>query len=156
VSPDRLLCPSTDAAAPGAVVLGVILGTAEEPRLHPLERPVPVDDTILASTAPLPPTQVLRLAAVCGQDACRHFGGGGCSLAAKVVRMLPEVADALPYCRIRNRCVWFAQEGAAACVRCPQVVTHAVDPPPAMARAADPLVPVPKQSPEKGPKHDLR
>ena len=76
MSRDPLLCPSAAADAPDAVVVGVVLGSADEPRLHPLEHPVPVDDAILASTAPLPPTQVLRLAAACRQDRCRHFANG--------------------------------------------------------------------------------
>jgi hypothetical protein len=137
------LCPSAEADSPDAVVLGVMLGSADEPRLRPLEHPVPVTDEILATTAPLPPTRVLRLAATCQEDTCRHFAEGRCAFGAKLVRLLPPVTATLPYCRIRNRCRWFAEEGPAACFRCPQVVTEAVDPSPPMAAAADPLNPVP-------------
>jgi len=37
--------------------------------------------------------------------------------------MLPEVVDSLPVCTIRPQCRWFRQEGRAACLRCPQIVT---------------------------------
>jgi hypothetical protein len=141
VSPDPLLCPSASADAEDAVVLGVILGLVDEPRLHPLERPVRVNEAIRQATAPLPPTRVLRLAAVCQRHECRHFSDDRCAFAAKAVRLLPEVAESLPFCTIRGRCRWFAQEGSAACLRCPQVVTHVANPRPPMARAADPLVP---------------
>jgi len=41
--------------------------------------------------------------------------------------MLPEVVDHLPACNIRPDCRWFRQEGRAACVRCPQIVTGTHD-----------------------------
>jgi len=33
------------------------------------------------------------------------------------------VVSELPSCQIRDTCRWFAEEGGAACLRCPQVVT---------------------------------
>ena len=149
-----LLCPSANADGPEAAVIGVVLGSADEPRVRPLERPVPVTDEILNSTAPLPPTRVLRIAAVCQQHECRHFSDGQCNFAAKVVRLLPEVTDTLPPCKVRSRCRWFAQEGPSACLRCPQVVTQAVNPSPPMALAANPLVPVPPAQPEEPTDHE--
>lgn len=139
-----LLCPSASADGEEAAVIGVVLGSADEPRVLPLERPVAVTDEILNSTAPLPPTRVLRIAAVCQQQECRHFSGDRCNFAAKVVRLLPEVTDTLPSCGVRGRCRWFAQEGPSACLRCPQVVTQDVNPSPPMALAANPLVPAPR------------
>ena len=44
-----LLCPSANADGPEAAVIGVVLGSADEPRVRPLERPVPVTDEILHS-----------------------------------------------------------------------------------------------------------
>lgn len=143
-----LLCPSARADAPDAMVIGVVSGPVGEPRVWPLEHPVPVTEAILDSTAPLPATRVLRISAACLQEECRHFAGNQCAFAAKVVRLLPEVTDALPACGVRSRCRWFAQEGAAACLRCPQVVTQDVNPSPPMALAADPLVPVPLECQE--------
>jgi len=37
--------------------------------------------------------------------------------------MLEPAADKLPPCVIRPTCRWYKQEGAAACHRCPQIVT---------------------------------
>jgi hypothetical protein len=138
-----LLCPSADVTSPDAHVIGVVLGSPQEPRVSPLRRPVPITDEIVARTAPLPPTRILRIAAACREDSCRHFSDGQCAFAAKVVRMLPAVADALPHCVIRAECRWFAQEGRPACLRCPQVVTENPDLSPPMALAGNPLVPVP-------------
>lgn len=137
------LCPSGDADSPDAAVIGVVLGSATEPRVTPLERPIPVTDEIIASTGPLPPTRVLRIAASCQEERCRHFADNRCAFAAKVVRMLPAVTNTLPPCPIRARCRWFAEEKAAACLRCPQVVRESTDLSPEMARAGNPLVPVP-------------
>jgi hypothetical protein len=36
---------------------------------------------------------------------------------------LPEVVDILPACQVRRSCRWYAEQGGAACRRCPQVVT---------------------------------
>jgi hypothetical protein len=41
--------------------------------------------------------------------------------------MLPPVVDSLPPCVIRKECRWFAQEGAAACMRCPEITTVSYD-----------------------------
>jgi hypothetical protein len=37
------------------------------------------------------------------------------------------VVDSLPPCTIRKECRWFAQEGAAACMRCPEITTVSYD-----------------------------
>jgi hypothetical protein len=44
-------------------------------------------------------------------------------LAVRIVARLPEVVSSLPPCNIRRTCRWFAQEGGAACRRCPQIST---------------------------------
>jgi hypothetical protein len=137
------LCPSADVDSRDAVVIGVVLGSATAPRVKPLERPVPVSDAIIASTAPLPPTRILRIAAACQDEGCRHFADDRCAFAAKVVRMLPTVTDTLPPCAIRARCRWFAEERAAACLRCPQVVRENPALSRGMAMAGNPLAPVP-------------
>ena len=72
------------------------------------------DDQIITSTAPLPPTRILRIAATCQEESCRHFSEGRCAFAAKLVRMVPEATDALPACTIRARCRWFAEQGRTA------------------------------------------
>jgi hypothetical protein len=77
--------------------------------------------------APLKPTEVFRLAATCAEHKCPHFDGADCRLATRVAKMLPPVVDSLPPCVIRKECRWFSQEGAAACMRCPQVTTLSYD-----------------------------
>jgi len=98
---------------------------------------VPITDDLLGLTAPVDPTEVLRIAAPC-QEACCHFDGKDCRLVARLVQILPAVNDALPACRIRPDCRWFLQEGRVACQRCPQVVTCVLNPSEEMSRAAMP------------------
>jgi hypothetical protein len=66
---------------------------------------------------------VFRLSARREEKKCTHFEGHACQLAVRIAKMLPEVVDYLPACNIRPDCRWFRQEGRAACVRCPQIVT---------------------------------
>ena len=54
-----------------------------------------------------------------------HFANHACSLAARIATMLDPVVSGLPRCAIRPTCRWFREQGRAACVRCPQVVTEA-------------------------------
>ena len=77
----------------------------------------------LELAAPLDVSQVFRLSARCEEKKCTHFDGIDCQLAVRIAKMLPEVVDHLPACNIRPDCRWFRQEGRAACVRCPQIVT---------------------------------
>lgn len=134
-----VLCPSAQPEMAGSVAFGVVAGTAEQPRIAWIERPIPVTPDLLALTGPLPPTQVLRIAAPCQESACCHFDGTDCRLATRLVQLMPAVVDNLPACRIRPDCRWFLQEGRAACMRCPQVVTYSVDPTPELSLAATPL-----------------
>ena len=122
----------------GSMAFGVIGGTAENPRVQWIEKPVPVTDELMALTAPVPPAQVLRITAPCQEQACCHFDGTDCRLATKLVQLLPAVADSLPPCQIRADCRWFVQEGRAACYRCPQIVTFSVNPTQELSLAATP------------------
>lgn len=115
-------CPSAQPSADG-VVIGVVTGTAETPRIGYLKEPQPVTDQILALTAPVAPAQVFRMAAPCMGDGCKHFSEGDCSLVKRIVASFDPVVQGLPPCRIRPTCRWFQQEGRKACLRCPQVVT---------------------------------
>jgi hypothetical protein len=122
-----LLCPSAQPEMEDARVLGVLGGTPEAPALTYLNDRLGVTDELLASTAPVKPTQVLRFAARCQEKACCHFDGRNCNLATRIVQILPPVTEALPACLIRPECRWYQQEGKAACMRCPQVVTETYD-----------------------------
>ena len=80
--------------------------------------------------------EVFRFAAHCEENKCRHFDGSHCQLATRIVQILPAVTDGLPPCLIRAECRWFQQEGKAACMRCPQVVTESYEPDEDFKRAA--------------------
>lgn len=132
------LCPSAVPAQEDSVIIGVVGGTVEEPRVAYLVEPQPVTGEILALAAPAAPTEILRFAASCAEDACKHFDGSSCRLATRVVRVLPTVVDRLPACHIRSRCRWWRQEGKAACMRCPQIVTDSHTDSPELAQVAFP------------------
>jgi hypothetical protein len=51
---------------------------------------------------------------------------------------LPEAVEDLPACRIRPACRWWLQEGKAACLRCPLIVTETANPTEQLRHAADP------------------
>ncbi|PYX88836.1 MAG: nitrogen fixation protein [Acidobacteria bacterium] len=131
-----LLCPSAQPDMEGARVLGVISGSAEQSQVAYLNSNVPVTAGLLAAAAPLKPTEVFRFAAHCEENKCRHFDGSHCQLATRIVQILPAVTDGLPPCLIRAECRWFQQEGKAACMRCPQVVTESYEPDEDFKRAA--------------------
>jgi len=104
-------------------VLGVVRRDGPSPMLEYLREPLSATPEVLAMAAPLKATEVFRLAATCAEHKCPHFDGADCRLAARVVRILPTVVDTLPPCIIRQQCRWYAQEGGAACKRCPEITT---------------------------------
>jgi uncharacterized paraquat-inducible protein A len=57
----------------------------------------------------------------------------------RIVEQLPTVTEALPPCAIRRDCRWWQQEGKAACMRCPQVVTDNYNASEQMRQAAAPV-----------------
>jgi hypothetical protein len=121
------LCPSAQPGMDRAMVLGVVQQDGPRPVVEYLNARVPATPEILALAAPLKPTEVFRLAATCAEHKCPHFDGADCRLATRVAKMLPPVVDSLPPCTIRKECRWFAQEGAAACMRCPEITTISYD-----------------------------
>src|SRR6266571_2488886 len=123
-----LLCPSAQPEMVGSRVLGVVGGTIDAPQLSYVNELLPVTEQLLTRTAPMKPTEVLRFAASCEEKACRHFNDAHCCLATRIVQILPAVTESLPACVIRPECRWYQQEGRAACLRCPQIVTLAYKP----------------------------
>jgi len=93
-----------------------------------LNQHLPVTEETLALAGPAPPTRVFRFAASCEEKKCMHFDGRDCRLAVRIVQILPAVVERLPPCIVRASCRWHAQEGGAACLRCPQIVTLNTDP----------------------------
>jgi hypothetical protein len=131
-------CPSAQPYMDGAVVLGVVGGTSEEPPVAYLNTPQPVTEEILALAEGIEATEVIRFAAPCAASACQHFDGAKCKLATRVVNLLPMAVDRLPPCHLRPKCRWWRQEGRAACMRCPIIVTQAVGPSELIVKTADP------------------
>jgi hypothetical protein len=121
-------------------VFAVIEGTAEQPAATYLQRTAPFTPALDALVAPVQANEAYRLAAPCAADRCRHFDGAGqqCRLVQKTVRLAQVVVRKLPRCAIRTSCRWWHQEGSAACLRCPQVVTLNYAASEAMRWAADP------------------
>jgi hypothetical protein len=134
----RTLCPSAQPDWEGSVAIGVMGGTADRPHMAHLAAPQPVTDELLALSGPVTPTEVLRFAAPCLCGGCVHFASAKCRLAERIVKLLPVVADNLNACAIRPYCRWWQQEGRAACVRCPQVVTDNYNPSEIARQAAEP------------------
>ncbi len=122
------LCPSARPEPGESLVFGVISGTPEKPQVAYLKQPQPITDELIAKVSPVTPAEVFRTAATCIQSGCQHFNGKDCRLAMRVVEKMPAVAEELPPCSIRRDCRWWQQEGKAACMRCPQVITDNYNP----------------------------
>lgn len=131
-----LCCPSAQPDMPGAVVHGVV-DTASG-KVAYLETPQPVTPDLLAMTAPLQPTEVLRFSAACAEDSCRHYTGSCCSLVQRLVQIVPAPAAELPACSVRRTCRWFVEQGKSACFRCSEIVTDGYDRNPLLAEASQP------------------
>jgi hypothetical protein len=116
------LCPSAQPDMADARVFGLLDGSADEPRIAYLKAEVAVDLANIPFGS-LQPTEVFRFAARCEQHQCAHYDGSRCTLAKRIVQSLPPVVDTLAQCSIRPSCRWYAEQGRAACYRCPQVVT---------------------------------
>jgi hypothetical protein len=117
------LCPSARPEWQDSVVFGVVSGTVKDPRVAYLKQPQPITDELIAQASPVTPTEIFRTAAPCAAKACKHFDGKDCRLAVRIVDKLPAVVEELSPCSIRKNCRWWQQEGKAACMRCPQVIT---------------------------------
>ena len=131
------MCPSADAGMSGSVIFGIVIGTPAEPHVVHLDRVKPIPAELLVD-APVKPSEIFRIAATCIEGGCQHFDGTNCRLTSRIVAGLPAVSERIPACVIRATCRWWYQEGAAACLRCQQVVRdnyiasdeliHAIDP----------------------------
>jgi hypothetical protein len=119
----RFTCPSAQPDMHEARIFGVLSGTAEEPRVAYLKQEAVIPADQRPDTGDLDPVEAFRFAARCEESRCGQFADGRCSLGRRLVEGLDPVVDALPPCTIRPSCRWHAEEGGAACLRCPQVVT---------------------------------
>jgi hypothetical protein len=128
------LCPSAPGHPGESVLIGVVTGTPDEPRVTPTNAPLEVTKELLALAEPVSPSEVFRFASTCRSESCTHFQNGRCQLADRAVTVLPEVVEHLPRCPIRSQCRWYAQQGGSICRRCPQIVTEQVAPSAAMLK----------------------
>lgn len=134
----RKLCPSAQPEMPNSKVFGVVEGTVEHRRVAYVDRTVPVTSQILILTEPLKPTEIFRFAAPCAQGSCHHFRSSQCQLATRTAHGTEAVVIKIPACAIREDCLWWYQEGKAACLRCPQVITALENPTDEQRRVANP------------------
>ncbi|MEU0275562.1 hypothetical protein [Streptomyces sp. NPDC006307] len=134
---EALLCPSSPPHLGESVLIGVVSGTPEEPRVIPTERAIPVTQDIVDLARPVSPGEVFRFASRCRTAACIHFKNATCHIAARSTVLLDEVTGKLPYCAIRAQCRWFHQEGSDVCRRCPQIVTKQYAPSPEALKIVD-------------------
>ena len=141
-TPRQILCPSAQPEWQGSQVIGVVGGTADAPHVRYLTEAQPVTPEVLEMAKPVRPAEVFRFSSPCIHGACPHYAGeeAKCKIAEKVVRWAPAVVDRLPACTIRASCRWWHQEGRAACMRCPQVVTETYDTAEVVRKTADPAV----------------
>jgi hypothetical protein len=130
------LCPSARPDMDGARVFGLVLSTPEMARTAYLDDVRLTTPEMLTLAGPVQPNEIFRIAAPCDGHACQHFDGAKCQLAQRIVQILPAVADNPPPCHIRTECLWWKQEGRAACVRCPQIQHEIATPSTEMVIAA--------------------
>ncbi|MBD2774171.1 nitrogen fixation protein [Iningainema tapete] len=133
-------CPSARSESENSTVFGIIAGTVDEPRVNYLDKTVPVTDELISLCTSVTPTEVFRMASPCVGNGCLHFDGTHCRLATRITQQLPTVVEELPPCRIRQNCRWWQQEGKAACMRCPQIMTDNYNPSELMRQVTTPTV----------------
>lgn len=134
-----ILCPSAPPESAEAKVIGVVARPDGPEKIRWVEKPVKVTPELLDAASPASPSSIMRIAGKCSSNECVHFDGQDCGLATRLVQALDPVVAKPPPCNIRADCRWFAQEGVAACFRCPQVVTEVVEPDKRLADAARPV-----------------
>ena len=118
------LCPSTNAEN-AIQVIGVVQRVDDQHcgTVAYAAGPVAFTNELRAVTAPVDAAEVLRLAGPCAEQRCAHYANDRCSLGERAVSELPPVVQRAPRCSIRSHCRWYAEQGIAACLRCPGIVT---------------------------------
>ncbi|MDK2123983.1 nitrogen fixation protein [Parachitinimonas caeni] len=126
MSDKPLMCPSSPWETPNAKVFGVVAGTVETPEVHYLKETLDATPELAAKLNGENPGEVFRVAAPCGKSSCQHHDGTAhkCTLVSRIVGTVPIMFVGRAPCAIRSTCLWWAQEGAEACKRCPKVITN--------------------------------
>lgn len=114
-------CPSGDAHAPEAVVLGVRSG--EGGKVVYLADPLPASEALGMVPDGVEPRRLLRFASHCTTD-CVNRRGGDCTLVERIQATPAVESAAVPRCHLRTQCQWWSQTGVEACRRCPAVSTR--------------------------------
>jgi hypothetical protein len=128
VKPAALDCPSAATSSQDAEIFGVVGGSVDAPRVHYLEKPVPVTTELLENLGEARAGEVLRIRGRCAQGGCVHYADHCCTLGRKIAELPHQGPAKLPPCAIRSTCRWFAEQGKSACQRCPSIVTEIVAP----------------------------
>jgi len=134
-----LICPSAQPDLAHSRIYGVIGGSSASVEVVYLSEELPVTPELIAMCAPVSPTEVFRFAAPCQGNRCQHFDGADCTLVNNLVQISHGPTQDLKECPIRTSCRWFAQQGAAACARCTEIVTTYYNPPTDLDHAAVPF-----------------
>ena len=118
------LCPSTNIDN-ATQVIGVVQGADDQHcgMVAYAAGRAAFTDELRALTAPVDAAEVLRLAGPCAEQRCSHYANDRCSLGERAVAELPPVVRRAPRCSIRSNCRWYSEQGIAACLRCPGIVT---------------------------------
>ncbi|MEB3416059.1 hypothetical protein VCJ71_08280 [Alteriqipengyuania sp. WL0013] len=132
-------CPSAPHQHPEAKLFGVVLEEEGQPRVAYLDKQARQPDRLDVEALGVDPGHALRFSAPCANSGCGQWRDGGCGLGKEIVKRLAPVVDVAPACTLRATCRWFAENGTASCLRCPQITTkrradEAVLPPPRMPR----------------------
>ncbi len=138
--PDEFACPSAQPDMVGARVFGVVSGDADGVRVAYLKADAKVSLADISALGDVEATRVFRFAGQCEEHRCAQFENGRCGLGDRITAMLTPVVECAPSCQIRDICRWHSEQGIAACLRCPQIVTRVPSDDSALARAADPSV----------------
>ena len=135
------MCPSAPWNSEGAQVFGVVGGEARAPKVLFLKQLLPPSRELKEKLGGTAPEQVFRIAAPCAGAGCGHHNAvsKSCNLVGSLVQHVDQAYDDYAVCGIRSQCVWWAQEGVNACVRCPQIATRNFLPSEQVARAAVPV-----------------
>ncbi|QYJ07548.1 hypothetical protein [Qipengyuania flava] len=120
----ELDCPSASHSHAEAKLLGVVLDEGGEARVSYLEKAADVPEDFDAEALGVDPGHALRFSAPCHNKGCGQWKDGGCGLGKEILKRLSPVVDVAPACTLRSTCRWFAENGVASCLRCPQVTTR--------------------------------
>ncbi|MES2297643.1 MAG: nitrogen fixation protein [Pseudomonadota bacterium] len=120
------MCPSAPWNSEGGKVFGVVGGDARAPKVLFLKQMIAPSKELADRLGGVAPEEVFRVAAPCAGSGCGHHDASAqrCNLVGKIVQDAAPVVDDYSVCPIRATCLWWAQEGPNACLRCPQIATR--------------------------------